>query len=93
MKIKGLKRKDIKRLSNQCKECQYFGEGCFYLDNDYKCVRFLSKYKTNLTRVNMIFETNYDVDTEIFSQKLSNWVEYNGWACCGSISPYDDKEN
>ena len=92
MKIKGLKRKDRKRLSSQCKDCQHLSANCFYLGNDYKCVCFLSKYKTNLTNVNMIFETNYDIDTETFSQKLANWVESNGWSYCGSISPYKDEE-
>ena len=92
MRIKGLKRKYKKRLSEQCKDCQHLGSGCFNLDNEHKCATFLSKYKTNLTRVDMIVETNQDIDWDMLSQKFTNWISSNGWDWCGSISPYEDKE-
>lgn len=74
----------------QCKNCRHFGEGCLNIEGN--CINYLSDTDTNLIDVDMVVEVNKDIDADVFSQHLTNWIESHGWSYCSLVKPYDDKD-
>lgn len=90
-----LKRLYLKRKqkSRQCQNCQHREEGCWFIDDSEKCVRFLPECRTNLTEIDGIIETPPNVDSDTFLQMFSNWLDSMGWLFCGITAPYDEEKH
>ncbi len=70
-------------------KCQNGSDGCYSLKPE-TCVRFLPLDGTNLIKINGVIETPPHIDSDIFSQLFSNWMDSLGYSFSVSMTDYYD---
>ena len=81
-------------MKKQCPwwyKCRNGADGC-WMENPENCIRYCPTEGTNLVEVQCTVELPPEIDSEKFSQYLTNWIECMGWSYIGIIKPYSDEE-
>lgn len=68
--------------------CQHGDSGCY---GDLPCVRFPPNEGTNLIKIYGVLEVPPFINSDLFCQYFSNWVESMGWLFSGGIGPYEEE--